>query len=65
MVNDSVSKEPVYFTCKVGGGFTSQLIEFLTFYKLGRSLGYRYVHTPFANKRSSPRVHDFLGVDSY
>lgn len=34
-------------------GFTDQLIQFSAFYKLGVSLGYTYVHTPFESLRST------------
>lgn len=32
-------------------GFTDQLFQFSTYYKLGLSLGYRYMHSTFRNTR--------------
>jgi len=53
------------FTIRIHlGGFTDQLFQFSTFYKLGRSLGYEYVHSPFRSLRSSAAVFDYLGFDS-
>jgi len=34
-------------------GFTDQLVQFNAFYKLGLSLGYHYIHTPFSSERSN------------
>ncbi len=47
------------------GGFTHQLYEFSTFYKLGVSLGYSYLHAPFRSVRSSPGVFEMLGFNEY
>ncbi len=46
-----------------GGGFTDQLMQFRAFYKLGRSLGLRYRHTPFESERSGRGIFDFLGFN--
>ncbi len=35
------------------GGFTDQLFQFGGFYRLGRSLGYTYRHTPFCSPRTA------------
>lgn len=52
----------VYFTIfpSSGCGFTDQLIQFSSYYKLGISLGYRYFHTKFKASRSSEKIYDFL-----
>ncbi len=38
-------------------GFTDQLMQFSAFYKLGLSLGYKYLHTPFVSRRSSRSIN--------
>jgi len=59
------SASPLFTLLPAGGvGFTDQLYQFVTFYKLGRSLGYRYVHTPFSAPRSSDGVFTFLGFNA-
>jgi len=47
--------EPTYFTIIPADhvGFTDQLMRFSAFYKLGLSLGYTYLHTPFNSPRSN------------
>ena len=48
------SKPKTYFTISPNsGGITDQLLEFCIYHKLGRSLGYQYLHTPFRSPRSS------------
>ncbi len=43
-----------YFTIEpTVAGFTDQLIQFNAFYKLGLSLGFRYIHRPFSSERSN------------
>lgn len=43
-----------YFTIEPTiAGFTDQLVQFNAFYKLGLSLGFEYVHTPFSSERSN------------
>lgn len=55
----------VRFTVHISkGGFTDYLYQFSTFYKLGLSLGYGYLHSPLRNVRSSERVFDFLGFEA-
>ena len=46
-------------------GFTDQLLQFMMFYKLGLSLGYKYIHTDFYSNRSSQKVYNFLGFNRY
>ena len=53
-----------YFTTIIkSGGFTDQLYQFSTFYKLGLSLGLQYLYTPFQSERTSSGfdVYEFLG----
>ncbi len=55
----------VRFTVHISkGGFTDYLYQFSTFYKLGRSLGYGYLHSPLRSVRSSHRVFEFLGFEA-
>ena len=56
----------VFFTFRPTdqGGVTDQLMQFSAWYKLGRSLGYCYVHRPVNCVRSSLNVYDFLGFDA-
>ena len=43
-----------YFTIEPTiAGFTDQLVQFNAFYKLGLSLGFQYIHTPFSSERSN------------
>lgn len=43
-----------YFTIEPTiAGFTDQLVQFNAFYKLGLSLGFHYIHTPFSSERSN------------
>jgi len=58
-------KKPIYFTINTPEcGFTDQMMQFNAFYKLGRSLGYKYVHTPFQTSRclaiNQTRVRNLL-----
>lgn len=46
-------------------GFTDQLLQFSSLYKLGRSLGWAYRHQDFTNQRSSASVFDYLGFNEY
>lgn len=57
----------IYFTIipMAGVGFTDQMYQFSSFYKLGLSLGYQYLHTPFVNTRSSANIYSFLGFNDY
>ena len=52
-------------TSDTPSGFTDQLFQFNTFYKLGLSLGYKYLHTEFESPRSAPGIYDFLGFNEY
>ena len=56
-----------YFTISVkeSAGFTDQIYQWNSFYKLGLSLGYKYAHTPLKNYRSSNKIHNFLGINNY
>lgn len=48
------SKPKTYFTISHNqAGFTDQLVDFGIYYKLGRSLGFQYLHTSFHSSRSS------------
>ena len=48
------SSAPVYFSiAPTDAGIMDQTMQFSAFYKLGLSLGYRYVHVPFVSWRSS------------
>lgn len=70
-------KGEVYFTIHTGGqGFTDQMMQFSAFYKLGLSLNYHYIFSPFVSSRSMPvgvnnpetkpaDVYDFLGFNQY
>ena len=50
----ALSKPNVYFTFSpTEAGFTDQLFAFSIYYKLGLSLGYQYIHTPFQSSHSS------------
>ncbi len=52
-----IADRETFFTIRTGQqGFTDQLMQFNAFYKLGLSLGYRYVFTPFFSRRSLPRA---------
>lgn len=55
MMNGNPPPERTYFTIipASNAGFTDQLMRFSAFYKLGLSLGYSYLHTPFTSWRSS------------
>ncbi|MGC9524559.1 MAG: hypothetical protein ACP5D7_03375 [Limnospira sp.] len=63
----SEHRDEIYFTIafKPGAGLTDQLLQFSSFYRLGLVLGYRYVHTPADNFRSSSRVYEFLGFNDF
>ena len=58
-------KSTVYFTIiPSNAGFTDQLLQFSTYYKLGLSLGYVYVHSNFTNRRhGAESIFDFLGFN--
>lgn len=62
-----MSNKLQYFTISVrkGVGFTDQIYQWNSFYKLGLSLGYKYAHTPLKNYRSSNKIYDFLGINNY
>jgi hypothetical protein len=55
----------IYFTVipTPHSGFTDQLNQFVAFYKLGKILEYRYLHTTFTNHRSSPKIYELLGIN--
>ena len=49
------SADPIRFTIAPRPhGFTDQMLQFAVLYRLGRSLGWTYRHTPFASPFSSP-----------
>lgn len=51
----SILEHTTYFTIITPyGGFTDKMLQFSSFYKLGLSLGYVYLHTTFRCKRTSP-----------
>ncbi|MDJ0690797.1 MAG: MIOREX complex component 7 [Xenococcaceae cyanobacterium MO_188.B32] len=56
-----------YFTISVtkGCGVADQINQWSGFYKLGLSLGYKYVHTPLRNYRSSNKIYNFLAINNY
>lgn len=58
---------PVYFTVLPSkAGFTDQLFQFSTFYKLGLELGYSYRHSTVVNSREgSEGIFDFLGFNEH
>lgn len=55
------------FTIDIGThpGFTEQLLLFSMYYKLGKLAGMNYIHTDFYSPRSSEKIYDFLGFNSY
>ena len=61
------AQSPIYFTCIIWTeGVTNQLWKFTAFYKLGRALGYHYLHTPMsAGHEIGEPVYDFLGINAY
>lgn len=67
MTNETDNQDPIYFTIMPSNaGFTDQLFQFNTFYKLGRSLGYNYLHSDFTNARhGSEDIYDFLGFNEH
>ena len=67
MLNYSETSKIIYFTVMPlnSCGFTDQILQFSSFYKLGLSLGYQYIHTPFINKRSSWNIYNFLGFNNH
>lgn len=66
-MNDKALDNSFYFTIIPSkAGFTDQLFQFSTFYKLGLSLGYIYLHSTFVNEREgSEGIFDFLGFNEY
>jgi len=61
-----MSQQTTYFTYHfLTGGLTDQLIIFKICHKLGVSLGYEYVHTPFSFTRSSDKIDSFIGINDY
>lgn len=56
----------IYFSiyARPSAGFTDQLYQFTTFYKLGLSVGYAYVHSPLLCRRSNESVYEFLDLNS-
>jgi len=67
MKTQNINFKPlIYFTIIVSNdGFTNQLMQFCGFYKLGLSLGYIYVHTPFRTFEPDFDVYTFLGFDQH
>lgn len=67
MANETENRKPIYFTIlPSNAGFTDQLFQFSTFYKLGLSLGYVYLHSDFANTRPGAEdIYDFLGFNAH
>jgi len=65
--NQAEHKNDVYFTVIPSkAGFTDQLFQFSTFYKLGRSLGYTYLHSGFTNSRPGAEdIYEFLGFNEH
>lgn len=66
----------VYFTIETGQqGFTDQMMQLSSFYKLGKACGFEYHHRPFISTRSEPLdkkkvsefedIYDFLGLRDY
>lgn len=66
----------VYFTIETGQqGFTDQMMQLSSFYKLGKACGFEYHHKPFISARSEPLdnndisefedIYDFLGLRDY
>ncbi len=53
-----MTKKEVYFSIEPtpGVGFTDQMSQFRTFYKLGLASGYIYLHHPFLSPRSSMNI---------
>ena len=48
------AKRQIYFSITpTNAGFTDQMLQFATLYRLGRSLDFTYIHVPFASHRSS------------
>ncbi|MGD1698623.1 tetratricopeptide repeat protein [Dapis sp. BLCC M229] len=65
-INFNQANKTINFTIIPGyAGFTDQLLQFMMFYKLGLSLGWKYIHTNFSSNRSSQKVYDFLGFNQY
>ena len=67
LFSKSKSKEKVYFTIDSNPeiGFTDHLYKFNTYYKLGKYLGFVYLHTPACSKRSSKKIFKFIGFNRY
>ena len=65
--NYQMSNRLKYFTISVtkGCGVADQINQWSGFYKLGLSLGYKYVHTPLRNYRSSDKIYNFLAINNY
>ena len=65
MLGHGRSLQTIYFTVVPlpNSGFTDQILQFSSFYKLGLLLGYKYIHTPFINSRSSRSIFNFLGFN--
>lgn len=57
----------VYFTILPSrAGFTDQLYQFSVFYKLGLSLGYKYLHSNYiSSRKGSEDIYDFLGFNDH
>lgn len=52
--DELTSERECYFTVELNrGGFTDQLIKFVVFYSLGKSLNCKYYFTPLKSERSS------------
>lgn len=72
--------EKVYFTVHTGRqGFTDQLMQLSSFYKLGKACGFSFHYVPFVSNRSKPLtteksdqkysenddIYNFLGVNRF
>lgn len=67
MRNKTTEHKPTYFTILPSkAGFTDQLFQFSTFYKLGLTLEYIYRHSTFVNTREgSEEIFDFLQFNEH
>ncbi|MDJ0519017.1 MAG: tetratricopeptide repeat protein [Trichodesmium sp. MO_231.B1] len=65
-INFNQANKTINFTIiPTPAGFTDQFLQFMMFYKLGLSLGWKYIHTDFTSNRSSKKIYNFLGFNQY
>lgn len=76
-LNEAVKTGRIYFTAKINtNGFTDQIARLVFFYKVGKSLGLFYHHTPLQSDRSLPvdpgqksemypDIYSFTGLNRY